>query len=383
MQGLFAQRLQHGCTEQERDIDAPLLHRFQLAGEAGNVNTVAHGIALIGRMRLLQEVGMEVLHDESRRVLKSAGAEVDETNQRVRFAPELIETCVAKAPAEFTLEARNPAHNVTVGGPHVIFAATGGPAFASDLDRGRRAGNYQDMCDYIRVVHRLNVIHQEGGCPIEPTDLPAETRHLDFYRAAIALTDKTWQCWALGGYRVEDAIEMAAIAMGKTREQLKASPVTLTVVNSNSPLRLDINLPAFRLDAYIGDSLVRTIPIAVGMPAYKSPRGEFAITSIEWNPWWIPPKSPWAAKEKVTPPGPGNPMGRVKLNFRELYFLHGTPLDATSACPSLKTDPSLMAQLQAKAVTDDAMLAADIASHKTAPAAGAKVGIDPIATGAI
>ena len=109
----------------------------------------------------------------------------------------------------------------------MIFAATGGPAFASDLDRGRRAGNYQDMCDYIRVVHRLNVIHQEGGCPIEPTDLPAETRHLDFYRAAIALTDKTWQCWALGGYRVEDAIEMAAISLGKSREELKASPVTV------------------------------------------------------------------------------------------------------------------------------------------------------------
>ena len=94
-------------------------------------------------------------------------------------------------------------------------------------------------------------------------------------------------------------------------------------------LRLDINIPAFRLDAYVGDSLVRTIPIAVGMPSFKSPRGEFAITSIEWNPWWIPPKSPWAAKEKITPPGPNNPMGRVKLYFRALYFLHGTPLDAS------------------------------------------------------
>src|SRR4051812_2377452 len=191
-------------------------------------------------LRLLQEVGMEVLHEESRRALKAAGAEVDETNQRVRFDPALIETHVAKAPATFTLEARNPAHNVMVGGPHVIFAATGGPAFASDLDRGRRAGNYQDMCDYIKVVHRLNVIHQEGGCPIEPTDLPAETRHLDFYRAAIALTDKTSQCWALGGYRVEDAVEMACIAHGRPREELKAKPATLTIVNSNSPLRLDI-----------------------------------------------------------------------------------------------------------------------------------------------
>jgi len=191
-------------------------------------------------LKLLQEVGMEVLHEESRRVLRAAGAEVDETTQRVRFDPALIEAEIAKAPAEFTLHARNSAYDVKLGGPHVIFAATGGPAFASDLDRGRRAGNYQDMCDYIKLVHRLNVIHQEGGCPIEPTDLPAETRHLDFYRAAIGLTDKTWQCWALGGYRVEDAIEMAAIAHGKTREQLKAAPVTLTIVNSNSPLRLDI-----------------------------------------------------------------------------------------------------------------------------------------------
>jgi trimethylamine---corrinoid protein Co-methyltransferase len=191
-------------------------------------------------LRLLQEVGMEVMHEESRCILKAHGAEVDETNQRVRFDPVLIEQSVAKAPAEFTLHARNPAHDVKVGGPHVIFAATGGPAFASDLDRGRRAGNYEDMCNYIRVVHRLNVIHQEGGCPIEPTDLPADTRHLDFYRAAIGLTDKTWQCWALGGYRVEDAIEMAAISLGKSREQLRAEPTTLTIINSNSPLRLDI-----------------------------------------------------------------------------------------------------------------------------------------------
>lgn len=92
-------------------------------------------------------------------------------------------------------------------------------------------------------------------------------------------------------------------------------------------LRIVVNIPAFRLDAFIADSLVRTFPIAVGMPAFRSPRGEFAITSIEWNPWWNPPDSPWAAKEKRTPPGPANPMGRVKLNFRPRFFLHGTPLD--------------------------------------------------------
>lgn len=194
----------------------------------------------VASLRLLSDIGMEVMHDESRGLLKAAGADVDETNQRVRFDPAMIEEKIRTVPSSFTLQARNPAKNLSVGDGSLIFAATGGPAFAHDIERGRRPGNYQDMCDYIKVVQSLNVIHQEGGCPCEPTDLPADSRHLDFYLAAIRYTDKNWQCWALGGYRVEDAIEMLSIALGQTREQLRANPATLTIVNSNSPLRLDI-----------------------------------------------------------------------------------------------------------------------------------------------
>ena len=90
-------------------------------------------------------------------------------------------------------------------------------------------------------------------------------------------------------------------------------------------LRFVVNIPAYRLEAFVDDSLVKTAAIAPGMPRYRTPRGSFAITRVEWNPWWIPPKSPWAAKEKITPPGPDNPMGKVKLNFDELYFVHGSP----------------------------------------------------------
>ena len=92
-------------------------------------------------------------------------------------------------------------------------------------------------------------------------------------------------------------------------------------------LRVTVNIPAYRLDVYVGDSLARTMEVAVGMPRFPTPRGAFAITSVEWNPWWIPPDRPWAARERPMRPGPGNPMGHVKLNFRPLYFLHGTPLE--------------------------------------------------------
>lgn len=108
-------------------------------------------------------------------------------------------------------------------------------------------------------------------------------------------------------------------------------------------MRIVVNIPAYRLEAYVDDSLARTSRIAPGMPRYRTPRGEFAITSIQWNPWWIPPDSPWARKEKPMPPGPANPMGRVKLNFQPLYFIHATPFEnsigsaASHGCVRMKT----------------------------------------------
>lgn len=94
---------------------------------------------------------------------------------------------------------------------------------------------------------------------------------------------------------------------------------------TDSSLSLDLNLPSFRLDVRQGGVLLSTYRVAVGMRRYQTPRGTFAVSQIEWNPWWIPPAREWAKKDTVTPPGPGNPMGKVKLYFRPLYFLHGTP----------------------------------------------------------
>lgn len=130
----------------------------------------------------------------------------------------------------------------------------------------------------------------------------------------------------------------------------------LTMWLGQQSLHFVVNIPAYRLDAFMGDSLVRTVALAPGMPRYPSPRGSYTITSVEWNPWWIPPDSPWAARERPTPPGASNPMGRVKLNFRPLYFLHGTPYEhsigtaASHGCiRMLNCDAVALAQLVLRA----------------------------------
>ena len=193
-----------------------------------------HGAGL----EILARIGMRVLDGHARGLFRGSGAEV--AGDIVRLDPGLVEERLATVPARFPLHARNPAHDVTVGADLCVYASVGGPAYVMDNDRGRRDGSLAEMCDYLRLVQVLNVIHQEGGGPFEPMDLPANTRHLDIYRAQIGLLDKTWQGQTLGRARTMDGIEMAAIALGTTPEGLAERPALLGVINTNSPLQLDI-----------------------------------------------------------------------------------------------------------------------------------------------
>lgn len=191
-------------------------------------------------LSLLENFGMRVLHEGARELFAGAGADVDADTMMVRFDRNLVMEKLALAPSEFTLHARNPAKNIRMGGNHLAFTSVGGPAYCNDLDKGRRRGNFEEACDYMRLVQSLDIIHQEGGGPFEPIELPPETRHLDLYHAQIRLLDKNWQPNALGGQRARDAINMARISLGFSEEELAEKPALFAIINTNSPLQLDI-----------------------------------------------------------------------------------------------------------------------------------------------
>ena len=189
-------------------------------------------------LRVLAEQGLRVLHGPARDLFAGAGAEV--RGETVRLDAGLLTERLGTVPAHFTLEARNPARNLKVGGGYCVYGAVGGPAYVMCNDKGRRDGSFAEMCDYMRLIQALNVIHQEGGGPFEPLDLPANTRHLDIYHAQIRLVDKSWQTQTLGHVRTMDGIEMAALMLGTTPEGLTGRPVLLGIINTNSPLQLDV-----------------------------------------------------------------------------------------------------------------------------------------------
>ena len=190
-------------------------------------------------LRVLEELGMDFLSEEALALLKEAGADVQPGSKRVRFDREMILEKLKSVPSSFTLHARNPAHSLVFGQNHVNFATVASAPYAMDLDQGRRNGNFPDYCNFIRLAQSLNIVHLIGGYPVEPIDLPAQNRHLDCYLSLIRLTDKIWRPYALAGGRIEDAIEMAAIARGLDRDGFAATPGLITNVNTNSPLRVD------------------------------------------------------------------------------------------------------------------------------------------------
>ena len=128
-------------------------------------------------LKLLAGTGLKVLHPPARALYAAAGAQV--VGDMVRLDSDLVMDLLSSVPATFTLAARNPAKSLRIGGRDMVFASVGGPAYVMDIDGGRRDGTMAELCDFLKLIQGINVIHQEGGGPFEPMDLPAATRHLD------------------------------------------------------------------------------------------------------------------------------------------------------------------------------------------------------------
>ncbi len=214
-------------------------------------------------LSVIEDIGLDFLDPEARDLLRRHGADVAGTGERVRMDRGMVLDAVAKAPSSFTLHARNPAHNLTIGDNWTCFGAVSSPPNCSDLVGGRRVGNWQDYTDFIRLSQCLNTVHFIGGYPVEPVDRPPESRHLDCVQAMHTLCDKPAGAYALGAERISDAIEMAAIARGRTREQLKSEPCFMTVINTSSPLRVDLPMLQGMREAAEGGQVVIVTPFTL------------------------------------------------------------------------------------------------------------------------
>jgi lipoprotein-anchoring transpeptidase ErfK/SrfK len=96
-------------------------------------------------------------------------------------------------------------------------------------------------------------------------------------------------------------------------------------------VRMVIDISERKLHVEADGSRIKSYNVAVGTAGHPTPRGSFSVSRLIWNPRWVPPDSEWAKGEKVREPGdPKNPMGRVKIFFKEpTYYIHGTNAESS------------------------------------------------------
>lgn len=190
-------------------------------------------------IRVLEELGIELMSAEARQLFREAGAEVDDATGMVRMDGALIEDLISTAPTEFTLTSRNRAKRLIFGGDYMAFGLVAGPPSVHDRINGRRSGNMKDYENFTRLAHHFNAIHIIGNQVCAPMELPANSRHLDTYNANLTLSDLCFHSTAIGKGRAMDGINMMALSRGMTLDEMADDPGVTTIISVNSPRRFD------------------------------------------------------------------------------------------------------------------------------------------------
>ncbi|WP_170302104.1 trimethylamine methyltransferase family protein [Desulfosarcina widdelii] len=187
-------------------------------------------------LRILEHVGIILHHAELIDMLKEHGVSVKD--KTVYFKPDTVMDAVRRAPDSFTLHARNPCHDMIIGGNRVNCAPGYGCPTICRIDGSRRNAVMADYVRMAKLVHQCPHFSINGGILAQPSDIPIDMSHLLMIYATLVSSDKCLMGVPGNATQLKTAIELASIAFGGL-EKFAARPHILSLVNLISPLQID------------------------------------------------------------------------------------------------------------------------------------------------
>ncbi len=186
-------------------------------------------------VKVLETVGVQLQSETAVNIFREAGASVD--GNRVKINRNLIETSIESAPSSFILRGRNDELSITIGEGQVRthVEPSNGCLYAQSLDRGRRLGNIDDHINFIKLAQASDVCSINGGIPVVPSELDAETAYLRILFETLKHTDKPLRSNPGTRKQVETMFRMVEIAKGQPG-YLEDHAAVYVSVNPLSPL---------------------------------------------------------------------------------------------------------------------------------------------------
>ena len=193
---------------------------------------------------LLETMGIKVVSDEALRLLKAAGADVDDKTRVARIPSHLVMESVRKCKRPVRLCARNPKNDFVLDGKHCYICTDGTGLATIDLETGvRRPSTKQDVADSAKVVDYLELMNMYYPL-VTPLDVPKHAHTIHEFEAAFNNCEKHVISGAT--YLREEAqceLKMAAAVAGGA-DELKRRPIVSAVTCTSSPMVLGMTTDA-------------------------------------------------------------------------------------------------------------------------------------------
>lgn len=190
-------------------------------------------------IQLLRKTGVKFHHPQAVEILRSNDVLVE--NNIAYFTEDQLMHWVRKAPGEFEMYARDPRYNIVVGGDHVNLAPTFGAPLIVDQEGNKRAALLADYLNFAKLYEMNPAFKVNGGCIVQPDDIPPEHGPLIMFYLAYKHSDKCMLTNSGPAEQLEALMEMVQAAFGDA-DELAARPRVTTIVSVNSPLQFDYGM---------------------------------------------------------------------------------------------------------------------------------------------
>jgi trimethylamine--corrinoid protein Co-methyltransferase len=230
-------------------------------------------------MALLQTTGIVINENEALSIFKQHGYKVE--GKTVFPTEEQIRKALSTVPSKFTIRARNPQKNVTIGEDSYAFLPGYGAPFVMTSEGVQREATMEDYDSFCKLVHTSKYLDMNGWMMVEPSDMPPETVHMDMMLSNMLLCDKPFMGSPVSRQGALDGIEMAGILWGG-KDRIIDQPVSISLINSLSPLQFAEEMTASLIElARHGQATIVASLIMAGASGPVTLAGVLALQNAE------------------------------------------------------------------------------------------------------
>lgn len=232
-------------------------------------------------IRILDQVGVRIYHEEILKLLMEAKAHVDFEKREVRLPETLIMESIRKAGKSYILYGRDHNKMARFGYGDSIFISSGSQyAWIDPIKRKRFIPTLEDARKAIIVGDALENIDIVGAFA-SPAEIPAKLRDVYLYVELIKNTTKPCYMWIHNKMSAKYVLEIFKVLAGGERE-LKECPMVMAVVEPAATLEfgknaLDVIVEFSKLGLPVGFG---PLPIA-GATGPATLAGIIALTNAE------------------------------------------------------------------------------------------------------